>query len=164
MYIHKGNYGRRVQTVLMLSVMALGLIVSSVSMAAANPFKKVKGNWRSAGATAIINGNKERVKCRARYSTPGRKVAFNLKCSGSGYFVNVSVNATVIGSKVKGSWSESQFSKSGWLSGRASSKSSNLSFGGSGLSGSMSISLSSRKRHSIYINANGTRISIPLRR
>ena len=150
--------------IMLLGALTCGLVFSSAVSASANPFKKVAGSWRSSGATAIINGNKEAVKCRARYSVPGRNVSFNLKCSGPGYFVNVNVNARVIGGKVKGSWSESQFSKSGWLSGRASSKRSNLSFGGSGISGSMSISLSSRSRHAIYINANGTRISIPLRR
>lgn len=141
-----------------------GATLADIEAASANPFKKVSGQWRSAGATAIINGNKESIKCRASYSVPGRKVHLNLKCSGAGYFVNVSVNATVIGGKLKGSWSESQFSKSGWISGRASSASSHLSFGGSSLKGNMSVRLSSRSRHSIYINANGNKVSIPLRR
>lgn len=148
---------------LSVALLSMGLMVGAAGAASANPFKKVKGSWRSAGATAIIKGNKERIKCRARYSVPGRNVKMNLKCSGPGYFINVSVDARVIGSKVKGSWYESQWGKSGWISGRASSKSSNLSFGGS-QKGSMSVRLSSGRRHSIYIRANGNRISIPLRR
>ncbi|GJM02562.1 MAG: hypothetical protein DHS20C08_10630 [Rhodomicrobium sp.] len=152
-----------VKTTAMGVVFAI-LTMGSINAASANPFKKVAGKWRSAGATAIIKGKKERIKCRASYSTPGRSLIMSLKCSGPGYFVNVSVDARVIGSKVKGSWSESQFGKSGWLSGRASSKSSNLSFGGSSTKGSMSLRLSSRSRHSIYIRSNGNRVSIPLRR
>ncbi len=132
--------------------------------AASNPFKKLSGSWRSSGATAIIKGNKERVKCRAKYSVPGRNVSISLKCSGPGYFINVRVKARVIGKKVKGSWSESQWGKSGWVSGRASSRSSSMSFAGGGVNGNISISLSSRSRHRIHIRANGNRVSIPLRR
>lgn len=161
--VFKNSWGVFAKT-LAVGVVFASFTIGSMEAATANPFKKVAGKWRSAGATAIIKGNKERIKCRANYSTPGRSVNLNLKCSGPGYFVNVSVNAKVIGSKVKGSWSESQFSKSGWLTGRASSKSSNISFGGSSLKGSMSIRLSSKSRHSIYIRSNGNRISIPLRR
>lgn len=150
--------------VVVMGVLALGVIISPLSAASANPFKKVSGKWRSAGATAIIKGNKERIKCRASYQVPGRNMSLNLKCSGPGYYLNVYVDARVIGSKVKGGWSETQFGKSGWLSGRASGKSSNLSFGGSAVKGSMSIAFRGRKRHSIYIRANGTRISIPFRR
>lgn len=132
--------------------------------ATANPFKKVAGAWRSAGATAIIKGNKEKIKCRAKYSVPGKSVILNLKCSGPGYYINVNVDARVIGSKVNGSWSETQFGKSGSLSGRASSKHSNLSFVGSGVKGVMSLALSSSTRHYISIRANGNKVSIPLRR
>ncbi len=146
------------------SVLAMAVSITFVGTASANPFKKVAGSWRSAGATATIKGNKERIKCRARYNVPGRNVKLNLKCSGPGYFINVHVDARVIGGKVKGSWRETQFAKSGWLSGRASSKSSNLSFAGGGFNGALSIRLSSSKRHAIYIRANGNRISIPLRR
>lgn len=149
---------------LALTAMLAGLVgFAGVNAAAANPFKKVSGSWRSAGATAVINGNKERIKCRASYNTPGRSLKMTLKCSGPGYFINVSVDARVIGSKVKGSWYESQFSKSGWISGRASKSRSNLSFGG-GIKGSMSVRLNSRSRHSIYIRSGGNRVSIPMRR
>ncbi len=151
----------RLFTLLTGVLLAMTLLAPAAS---ANPFKKVAGSWRSAGATAIIKGNKERIKCRAKYSVPGRSVNLNLRCSGPGYFINVSVNARVIGSKVKGSWSESQFGKSGWLSGRASSKKSSISFSGGGAKGHMSIRLNSGRRHSIYIRANGNRVSIPLRR
>ena len=147
-----------------LSFLSAAVVVSSVSAASANPFKKVSGKWRSVGATAILNGNKERIKCRASYQVPGKHVSLNLKCSGPGYLINVYVDASVKGGKVSGSWTETQFGKSGWLSGRASSKSSRLSFGGSSMKGSMSIALSSRKRHAIYINSNGNKVRIPLRR
>lgn len=146
------------------SLLAFAITLSSAQAASVNPFKKVAGKWRSAGATAVINGNKERIKCRASYKVPGRSVGLSLKCSGPGYFINVRVDARVIGRKVKGSWSESQFGKSGWLSGRASRSSSSLSFGGSAIKGSMRISLKSGRRHSIYIRSNGSKISIPLRR
>lgn len=149
---------------LALTAILAGLVaLSGANAAFANPFKKVSGNWRSAGATAVINGNKERIKCRASYTTPGRTLIMNLKCSGPGYFINVSVDARVIGSKVKGSWREAQFSKSGWISGRATKSRSNLAFGG-GVKGSMSVRLNSRSRHSIYIRSGGNRVSIPMRR
>lgn len=150
---------------LMAAVLFIGMFsVSGVQSAVANPFKKVAGSWRSAGATAVIKGNKEAIKCRASYDVPGRTVAMNLKCSGPGYFINVNVDATVIGSRVRGSWRESQFSKSGSVSGRASNKSSRLTFVGSNLKGSMNISLSSGNRHTLYINSNGNRVTIPMRR
>jgi len=146
------------------SLLAMAVSITFVGAASANPFKKVAGKWRSAGATAVIKGNKERIKCRASYNVPGRTVKLNLKCSGPGYFINVYVDGRVIGSKVKGSWRETQFGKSGWLSGRASSKSSNISFSGGGFKGGLSVRFSSSKRHAIYIRANGNRVSIPLRR
>lgn len=150
---------------LFAAVLLIGAFsVSGVQSAFANPFEKVAGSWRSAGATAIIKGNKEAIKCRARYDVPGRTVALSLKCSGPGYFINVSVDARVIGSRVRGSWNESQFSKRGSVSGRASNRSSRLTFVGSNLKGSMNISLTSGKRHTLYINSNGNRVIIPMRR
>ena len=150
-------------------VSALLLVIAftftgSASASAANPFKKVAGSWRSAGAVATISGNRERVKCRARYKVPGKKVAFSLKCSGPGYFINVRVNARVNGGSVSGSWSESKYAKSGSLNGQASKFRSNLSFWGGGISGSMSISLKSSRRHTMVIHAAGNKIVIPLRR
>ncbi len=136
----------------------------SVAASAKNPFKKVSGSWRSAGAVATISGNRERVKCRARYKTPGNKVAMSLKCSGPGYFINVRVNARVNGGSVSGSWSESKYAKSGSLNGNASKFKSHLSFWGGGVSGSMSISLKSSRRHRMIIHAAGNKIVIPLRR
>lgn len=132
--------------------------------ASANPFKKVAGNWRSAGATATISGNRERIKCRARYKVPGKKVGFTLKCSGPGYFINVRVSGRVNGSSVSGQWSESKYAKSGSLNGSATKKSSSLSFWGGGVSGNMYISFKNSRRHTMVINAAGNKIVIPLKR
>lgn len=147
----------------MVAGLVLALTSVSAGAAVANPFKKVKGSWKSKGATVVINGNKEGITCRAKYKVPGRKVFLNLKCSGPGYFINVDVDARVIGRKVKGNWSEKQFGKSGWVSGKASRKSSNLSFGG-GLSGNMTVVLTSGRRHTLHISANGAKARIPMRR
>ncbi len=136
----------------------------TATASAKNPFKKVAGSWRSAGAVATISGNRERVKCRARYKVPGKKVSLALKCSGPGYFINVRVSAGVNGGSVSGSWSESKYAKSGSLNGSASKFKSNLSFWGGGVSGSMSISLKSSRRHRMVIHAAGNKIVIPLRR
>ncbi len=154
---------RAVSAVAIGFVFSFMLAVNSAS-AASNPFKKVKGSWRSAGATAIVSGNRERIRCRASYRTPGNKVGFTLKCSGPGYFINVRVNARVNGGNVQGSWSESKYAKSGGLSGSASNKHSSLGFWGGGISGNMSISLTSSRRHRIVINAAGNKVVIPLRR
>ena len=132
--------------------------------ASANPFKKVAGSWRSAGAVATVSGNRERIKCRARYKVPGKKVGFTLKCSGPGYFINVRVSARVNGKSVSGQWSESKYAKSGSLNGSASRKSSSLSFWGGGISGSMYINMKSSRRHTMVIHAAGNKIVIPMRR
>lgn len=156
------KFGFKIASAFIL-VLAFAL-TGTTSAHAGNPFKKVSGNWRSAGATAIVSGNRERIKCRARYRVPGNKVGLSLKCSGPGYFINVRVSARVNGGGVKGSWSESKYAKSGSLNGNAGKFSSSLSFWGGGVSGSMNIKFKSRRRHTLVINAAGNKVIIPLRR
>lgn len=106
---------------LLLSAAALPLASSDRTMAADGPFTVMEGSWSGAGSITV-NNNKERLRCRANYTTKnaGSTVDLAITCAGDSYKFNLSGGVNYVNGAINGSWSESAHGAAGTISGSAS--------------------------------------------
>ena len=100
----------------------LAIAVPGSAASADGPFTSMAGNW-SGGGTITVNNNKERLRCRASYTTKnaGSTVELDITCAGDSYKFNLSGGVNYVNGSINGNWSESAHGAAGTISGSASS-------------------------------------------
>ena len=103
------------------AVLLTALAVPGSAGAADGPFTTMEGAW-AGGGTITVNNNKERLRCRANYTTKnsGSTVDLDITCAGDSYKFNLSGGVNYVNGSINGNWSESAHGAAGTISGRAS--------------------------------------------
>lgn len=99
--------------------LAAALSISATSGAnAEGPFTGMAGNWSGPGSITV-NGQKERLRCRANYTVKntGSTVDLNIRCASDSYKFDLQGFVNYTNGSVSGSWSESAHGAAGSISG-----------------------------------------------
>jgi hypothetical protein len=103
----------------------LTIIASNPGIAEpAGPFAGLAGWWGGAGRLSFKEGKLEQVKCRATYfvSESGNELKQTVRCASGSGKIEIVANVTHEAGKLTGTWSESNYSLSGGLSGEVTPK------------------------------------------
>ena len=86
---------------------------------AAGVFANFPGQWTGNGDIALSDGSRDRIKCKASYSTSpgGEKLNINVNCASDSYRVNIIANVVAQGSEFSGTWRETTRQVSGDVTG-----------------------------------------------
>ena len=101
--------------------LAAAMLLASPSYAETGPFSELSGDWSGSGAVSLGNGTKERLQCRATYSTnaEGNNLQQRLRCASDSYRFELNGDVAYQAGQVSGTWSETSRNMSGTISGRA---------------------------------------------
>ena len=144
------------------SLVLFGLVSSIGTAAQARdaeqaPFSGIAGSWSGDGTIAMSDGTRERIRCRAVYSSPALADALNqsLRCASDSYQFDVRsyVQATPDGG-LTGTFSEAVYGVSGDVSGRVAGGHIETSVDALGFSAHLSVSTQG-KRQSVSIRPAG---------
>ena len=97
------------------------LATASLSPAdAAGLFANFPGQWTGTGDVTMSDGSRDRIKCKASYSTSpsGEKLNIDVNCASDSYRVNIIANVVAQGTSFSGTWRETTRQVSGDVSGR----------------------------------------------
>lgn len=153
---------------IVVTMLASPASIEASSAQGVNPLSKLAGSWSGSGTAHFKGGQSERLTCRGHYTVKdgGAGIGIALRCASSSAKIDLRSLLNYQAGRVSGSWEERTFNAAGGVSGRASNGSMRLAIGGSGLSGSMSVSFSDSSQ-SVSINTSGTDlkvVSISMRR
>lgn len=123
----------------------------------ANAFNSLLGSWTGSGELVLQGGQWESVKCNVYYTGGGSKLRVAVRCASSGYRVEVRSKLTRAGDRISGSWEERTYNAAGEVEGRIREDQLSFSIVGSGLSGSMTVSLGSSQQ-SVKLSTKGIRL------
>ena len=100
----------------------IGLSTAARGQAAVKPFEELAGSWTGTGSITLGNGEKERIRCKARYDVGqnGDSVRQELLCASASYKFEMQNELTHAGGNVTGNWNEISRSASGRINGRIS--------------------------------------------
>ena len=86
-----------------------------------SPFTAMSGSWSGTGTITTSDGNKERIRCRAKYDVggAGSNVDLTIRCAGDSYNFELQSNATHNNGAVSGNWSENTRRVGGNIEGTA---------------------------------------------
>ena len=75
---------------------------------AEGPFAALPGSWSGTGIIALLNGTKERIRCRAAYrlGTSSVNLALELSCASDSYKFELQSNIAYSDQSISGSWFE----------------------------------------------------------
>jgi hypothetical protein len=100
----------------------LGLVALPGSVqASSSPFTAMSGSWSGAGVITLASGNKERLRCRAKYDVDGsgNTLDLTLRCASDSYNFEFQSNVAHSNGAVSGNWSENTRHVGGSLEGNA---------------------------------------------
>lgn len=117
---------------------------------AANPFEKLKGEWKGGGTVVTKNDPAKKVTCNVNYKVTGTNLTQSLQCTGDDYEIDAKLKLTDKGGKVKGSWNEVIYDAAGGVTGNAKDDIIRAVIRGDKFSGRMSLKVSDAG-HSINI-------------
>ena len=125
---------------------------------AAGPFTGFPGEWVGTGDVTMTDGSRDRIKCKASYSTgpSGQALNINVNCASDSYRVNIISNVVAQGSQFSGTWRETTRQVNGDVTGRVPAPGeyqARLSGTGFGLE---LAATSNGKSQAITINSQGT--------
>jgi hypothetical protein len=145
-----GAFTRRAARVLPTAALTVGLLLlPQIGVAeTGNPFAKFFGSWRGSGQVVGVNGNSERIACRATYlaSHGGEALSQTLLCASASYRIDVRSYVADTGQGVQGRWQETTRHVEGSLSGRVADGQFEGSIAGPGFTAQMSIRTIGRKQ------------------
>jgi len=122
--IGQGGCRWRTACSVLVVLFALSPALESAARAAANPFTGLAGSWSGDGTIKLASGDSERIRCRATYgvSEGGLRLRQDLRCASDSYKFNVESEITYNASAgiVSGTWAETNYSSSGFLTGTLS--------------------------------------------
>ena len=89
--------------------------------ASSSPFTAMSGSWSGTGVITTSDGNKERIRCRAKYDVGGAgdSLDLTLRCASDSYNFELQSNATHNNGAVTGNWSENTRHVGGNIEGSA---------------------------------------------
>ena len=120
------------------------------------PFTAMSGSWTGSGTITTSSGNKERIRCRAKYDGAGSTLDLTLRCASDSYNFELQSNATHSNGNVSGTWSESTRRVGGNIDGNASGNAMRLRVSGV-ISATLGVSTNANQQ-SISIQAPGTEL------
>lgn len=134
-------------------------IVGSRNAVAEGPFSAMGGTWSGPG-TITVNGNKERLRCRANYDVKNAGSTFdlNIRCASDSYKFDLAGGVNYVNGAVTGSWSESAHGAAGSISGTVSGGVIRVSAAGPYFSALLSMNTRGSTQ-SISLNSPGSQIS-----
>ena len=108
------------------ALLAIGLACPSslgaqtASAQRASPFANFLGNWQGSGEVVGSDGNRERIRCRAKYeiSEKGDALTQSLLCASASYRVDISSYVVASGQGVQGYWREATRQVQGSMTGQ----------------------------------------------
>ena len=106
-----------------LPALALSAWVATQAAAAAGLFTGMDGSWRGDGIINWKTGETERVRCNATYKVEGdgNKLVQNMTCAtdSTRLVIKSTINFNPAAGAVTGSWSETSYGITGFVTGRA---------------------------------------------
>jgi hypothetical protein len=146
-----------------LTVVAAAGLLSLVALpgsvqASSSPFTAMSGSWAGSGTITTSNGNKERIRCRAKYDVDGAgsSLDLTLRCASDSYTFVLQSNATHSNGAVSGTWSETTRGVGGNIEGSAQGNAMSLRVSGV-ISATLGVSTNANQQ-SISIQAPGTEL------
>lgn len=123
-----------------------------------SPFTAMSGSWTGSGTITTSSGNKERIRCRAKYDVDGggSTLDLTLRCASDSYNFELQSNATHSNGNVSGTWSENTRRVGGNIDGNARGNAMNLRVSGI-ISATLGVSTNANQQ-SISIQAPGTEL------
>jgi hypothetical protein len=145
-----GAFTRRAASVLPTAALTVGLLLLP-QIGIAEPggvFAKFLGSWRGSGQVVGVNGNSERIVCRATYvaSHGGVALSQTLVCASDSYRIDVRSHVADTGRGVQGRWQETTRQVEGSLTGRVADGQFEGSIAGPGFTAEMSLRTNGRKQ------------------
>lgn len=134
----------------------LGLAMPAMGQALTSPFAVMSGSWSGSGVITTSSGNKERIRCRAKYDVDGAGSSLDLmlRCASDSYNFELQSSATHNNGAVSGTWSENTRHVGGNIEGSARGNALSLRVSGV-ISATLGVSTNANQQ-SISIQAPGT--------
>jgi hypothetical protein len=133
--------------------LAVALVPSPSSFAAANPFDTLLGSWRGNGEILLSDGHTERLKCNAYYTGGGSQLGMAIRCQSESSNVEIRSKLSETRGRISGTWEERTYNAEGTASGNATSDKISLQISG-GVTGTMQVSFS-KSHQSVAIATQG---------
>ena len=91
-----------------------------VAAQSTSPFAKFSGNWRGSGQVVGSNGNREKIRCRADYSTSstGQSLSQSIVCASDSYNFDIRSFVVAEAQNAQGHWEELVRQVTGQLTGQ----------------------------------------------
>lgn len=127
-------------------------------LASSSPFLAMSGSWSGGGTITTSSGNKERIRCRAKYDVDGTgsNLGLMLRCASDSYNFELQSNATHRNGAVSGTWSENTRHVGGSIDGSARGNAIHVRVSGV-ISATLGVSTNVNQQ-SISIQAPGTEL------
>jgi hypothetical protein len=139
------------------AVLGLAVLPSSAS-AFSSPFTAMSGSWSGSGTITTSDGNKERIRCRAKYDVDsgGSTLDLTIRCASDSYNFELQSNVAHRNGAVSGNWSENTRHVGGNIEGSASGNAISVRVSGV-ISATLGMSTNGNQQ-SISIQAPGTEL------
>jgi hypothetical protein len=137
----------------------LGLAAVPGTVEASNsPFTAMSGSWSGSGTITTSDGNKERIRCRAKYDVDsgGSTLDLTLRCASDSYNFELQSNVAHNNGAVSGNWSENTRHVGGNIEGSARGNAISVRVSGV-ISATLGMSTNGNQQ-SISIQAPGTEL------
>ena len=146
-----------------LTLVAVAALVGFVALSGAaqafsSPFTAMSGSWSGSGTITTSDGNKERIRCRAKYDVDGAgsNLDLTLRCASDSYNFELQSNATHNNGVVSGTWTENTRHVGGNIDGNARGNAISLRVSGI-ISATLGVNTNANQQ-SISIQAPGTEL------
>ena len=146
-----------------LTVAAAAALLSFVAVPApvqafSSPFAAMAGAWSGSGTITTSDGNKERIRCRAKYDVDGAgsNLDLTLRCASDSYNFELQSNVAHNNGVVSGNWSENTRHVGGNIEGSARGNAIHVRVSGV-ISATLGVSTNGNQQ-SISIQAPGTEL------
>jgi hypothetical protein len=134
----------------------------------AGPFGALAGGWSGSGTISTRDGNRERIRCRARYSVSrnGDAMAQDLRCASDSYRIEVTSDIQSDNGALSGEWTERERNVTGTVSGRVAGGSIKARVVGQGFAASVTVNTNGNAQSvTIVPDSNGIRsVAVIMRR
>ena len=123
-----------------------------------SPFTAMSGSWSGSGTITTSDGNKERIRCRAKYDVDrgGSTLDLTIRCASDSYNFELQSNVAHKNGAVSGNWSENTRHVGGNIEGSANGNAISVRVSGV-ISATLGMSTNGNQQ-SISIQAPGTEL------
>jgi len=157
----RGSLKRKAQSVLATAAAAglFALVVLPGDTAFSSPFNGMSGSWSGGGVITMSGGNKERLRCRAKYDVgrSGSNLDLRLRCASDSFTFELQSNVAHSNGAVSGTWAETTRGVGGNIEGNA--RNGNIQVRVSGVLSALLAVNTNANQQSISIEAPGSEMS-----